>query len=433
MGPPTHEAAQKVCGEAAAAPFHPVVVAPTHNNADTLLDILERVEAQRLPLVVVDDGSRDSTAARLAAWRRGPRRVAVEAITHETNRGKAAALRAGFARARALGYSHAVTLDTDGQLDPEDIPPMLAAARHDPGALILGVRDALQHDGPGRRLSNFGVRLACGARLEDSQCGLRVYPLSLVEALGCRGERYAWETEILVRAAWAGAGLVEVPVHSRYFPPEKRVSSFRPISDSLRGLALHLRLLGRRLLPWGSPGVPSACAREAQAPWRRRFLEWVSPRALWHELRAGPAGRASFAAALSLGTFIANLPIYGLQTLLSLYVAKRLHLHPLPLVAGSHLSTPPIGPSLVFAAIGIGHLLLNGGWPGELPPLEGPMHVLRLSGHLLGAWLIGSVIVGFVCMIVTFFGCLAVLRLWPGRARAALRGHEAAAHERAHA
>jgi uncharacterized protein (DUF2062 family) len=73
--------------------------------------------------------------------------------------------------------------------------------------------------------------------------------------------------------------------------------------------------------------------------------------------------RTEIAAGLAVGVFIANLPAYGLQSVLSLYSARRLHLHPLPVLLGSHLSTPPVGPLLIAAAIGLGHLILHGSLP----------------------------------------------------------------------
>lgn len=233
----------------------PVAIAPTYNNADTLLGVLERIAALAIPIVVVNDGSSDATAARLETWTSEARRVAVDVVTHPHNRGKAAALRTGFARAVTLGYTHGVTIDTDGQLDPEDAPALLAVARREPTALVLGFRDPATHNGParsmlGRRWSNLGIWLACGQRVHDSQCGMRVYPLELIQAVSCRGQCFAYETEVITRAAWAGCPIEQAPVNSRYFSPEQRVSHFRPVMDSIRGIGLHGRLLSRRLLPW---------------------------------------------------------------------------------------------------------------------------------------------------------------------------------------
>jgi glycosyltransferase involved in cell wall biosynthesis len=232
------------------ASFRPAVVAPTFNNAGTLGEILARLEVLGLPIFVVNDGSTDRTADILSRWQSGGegRHVCV----HRSNRGKAAALRSGFEAAHAAGFSHAVTIDTDGQLPPEDIPAILAAAAACPAALVLGARDECARDYPvrsrlGRRVSNLLVRWECGQQVLDSQCGLRVYPLTLARAAQCRAEHFGFETEIIVRAAWEGRPIASVPVSCRYFAASQRVSHFRPWRDSFRAVAMHLRLLAESM------------------------------------------------------------------------------------------------------------------------------------------------------------------------------------------
>lgn len=207
-------------------------VIPTYNNAGTLLDVVQRTYAQLTDIVVVDDGSTDDTAARLAA---SP--VPVTVVCCGRNRGKGRALREGFRRARAAGFTHAVTIDADGQHYPEDLPRLLAAAREDPAALIVGSRPFDHENMPrgntfANRFSNFWFRVQTGLDLPDTQTGLRIYPLA-----GLRGERwmtsrYEAELELLVVAAWAGVRLRPVTVRVAY--PEDRVSHFRPTLDFLR-------------------------------------------------------------------------------------------------------------------------------------------------------------------------------------------------------
>jgi len=228
------------------ATFRPAIVAPTFNNAGTLGEILGRLEVLGLPIFAVNDGSTDQTGDILGRW--GCSGEGRHVCVHPTNRGKAAALRSGFAAADAAGFSHAVTIDTDGQLPPEEVPAMLAAAAACPAALVLGARDELARDYPvrsrlGRRVSNLLVRWECGQRVLDSQCGLRVYPLALARAGCCRAEYFGFETEIIVRAAWEGTPIASVPVGCRYFTAAERVSHFRPWRDSFRAVAMHVRLL----------------------------------------------------------------------------------------------------------------------------------------------------------------------------------------------
>ena len=112
--------------------FRPVVIAPTFNNARTLEGVLRGVGEIATAVIVVNDGSTDGTAEILQRWAGGG--VERVVLTHEVNRGKAAALWLGFERALALGFSHAVTIDTDGQLNPGEIPTLLKTAEAAGGA-----------------------------------------------------------------------------------------------------------------------------------------------------------------------------------------------------------------------------------------------------------------------------------------------------------
>jgi hypothetical protein len=108
------------------------------------------------------------------------------------------------------------------------------------------------------------------------------------------------------------------------------------------------------------------------------------------------------APSLGVGAFVACSPFYGLHAGISLYLAWRLRLHPLPAVVGSFLSTPPIGVFIVAASIQVGHVLLTGrvlGWPSGV----GEASWWQLSSTVLLAWLLGSVVVGSVVAMVTYF------------------------------
>jgi glycosyltransferase involved in cell wall biosynthesis len=121
------------------AAMREMVVLPTYNNGGTLEDILARVERLGLDVCVVDDGSVDGSAEILARWAGGTNAKLHHVITHRQNQGKAAALASAFEWGSDNGFTHAVTLDTDGQLAPEDVPALLEAARKNPAALILGL------------------------------------------------------------------------------------------------------------------------------------------------------------------------------------------------------------------------------------------------------------------------------------------------------
>jgi len=394
--------------------FSPVAIAPTYNNAGTLIAVLDRVMALGLPLIVVNDGSTDRTVELLGGWAAAHGQLATIAA-HPANRGKAAAMMTGFRLAAERGYSHAVTIDTDGQLDPEQIPELLAVARESPQSLVLGFRDDSSPDYPprsrtGRRLSNFAIRLECGEHVQDSQCGLRVYPLPLALGVRCRADRFGFETEIITKAAWAGCSIREVPVNCRYLSGGRQVTHFNVQRDTARHLVLHARLIARALWPWPHERLFAAASADAGLSWRE-LIRWASPLELWRQMRRRPQDRPALAAGVALGVFIANLPIYGLQTLTSVYLARRLHLHPMAVVVGSHFSTPPVGPALVVAAIWLGHLLLFGE-PITAASLDVARNGLApVAGRLLLEWTVGGVLLGLAFSLISFAAVLLLMRL----------------------
>jgi glycosyltransferase involved in cell wall biosynthesis len=211
----------------------------------TIGAVVRGTRVQLAHVLVIDDGSRDATADAAKA-------AVAEVLRQPKNRGKGAALRAGLAALHERGVTHALTLDGDGQHLPDDIPALLAASAAQPRALVLGAR---QHEpgslAPirvfGNRFANRWVRIACGAAFEDTQSGFRVYPVAETLALGCRADRFAFETEVLIRAVRVGIPVRSVPVHVYNPPAGERVSHFRGFSDTVRivltviGLLLRIR------------------------------------------------------------------------------------------------------------------------------------------------------------------------------------------------
>ncbi len=207
------------------------VVMATYDNAGTIAGIVQRVQAITSRIIVVDDGCTDDTLQQLQRLPQPP-----HIVSYKPNRGKGHALVEGFKRARELGWDYVITLDSDGQHFPEDIPLLVEAAVQHPGALIVGERGT-EHDNMPRgntfanRFSNFWFTLQTGIKLNDTQTGYRLYPIKRLRWLRLTTSRYEAELEMLVFAAWHGIKIVPVPVRVYYPPQGERVTHFRPYAD----------------------------------------------------------------------------------------------------------------------------------------------------------------------------------------------------------
>jgi glycosyltransferase involved in cell wall biosynthesis len=216
------------------------VVVPVYNHGLTVGRVVQEA-SWSLPVIAVDDGSTDETPRVLDQL------PSIRVVTLARNQGKAAALRAGFAKAQELGFSHVITIDADGQHPTQALTGFAAACREAPEALVIGVRDLKAANAPGaRRLSNalstFWFTFETGIHLPDTQCGYRVYPLAVVSRLDVESDRYAFELEIMVKAAWAGIPLRPQPVSVDYSAATSRLSHFHPVRDFLRAVRTHTRL-----------------------------------------------------------------------------------------------------------------------------------------------------------------------------------------------
>jgi glycosyltransferase involved in cell wall biosynthesis len=394
--------------------FRPCLVLPTYNNAGTLGEVVSASLRLGFPTYVVNDGSTDGTAAVLASLAGEP---GLHLLEHPVNGGKAAAMLTGFYAALADGCTHAATIDTDGQLDPLQARELLDLAAQCPRALVLGARSTKIERYPlksklGRGTANLLIFLECGAKVSDSQCGLRVYPLGLIRDVPVRSGRFGFETEVITRAAWAGCEIVESPVRCTYAAPGKRITHFRPLVDTLRAAGLHARLLARGLSPWPHRRWP-ARADDGRSLWRR-FVDWMNPLPAWRTARENGEGRP-LAAALGVGVFIANLPLYGLHSVLGLWAARKFRLQPMAVITGSLVATPPLGPVLIAAGIALGHLVLRGRWPA-LSSYDVRDGYWRLIQDVALEWTTGGVLLGVAMGAGTFVlvrGALSVLPRTP--------------------
>ncbi len=210
------------------------VIVPTYNNAGTVIDVLDRLQPYIGDIIVVNDGSTDNTQQLLDAYSNP-----ITIVSYPQNGGKGCALKKGFEKALKMGFVYGITIDSDGQHYPEDLPEFAEAMRLHPGALVVGNRKLTQENMPGKNsfanyFSNFWFMLQTWQYLPDTQTGYRVYPLTELRGLGMLTCRYEAELELLVFSAWGGIDLVSTPIRVYYPPKGERVSHFRPVYDFFR-------------------------------------------------------------------------------------------------------------------------------------------------------------------------------------------------------
>jgi glycosyltransferase involved in cell wall biosynthesis len=209
------------------------VLVPTYNNEKTLAKVLESLLLYTDQIIVVNDGSTDSTPVVLSGFPQ------VELVAYGQNKGKGFALRTGFQRAVSSGYDYAITIDSDGQHFAEDLGKFLIKLKEHPSAIIIGARNMEQASVPGKssfgnKFSNFWFWVETGLRMNDTQSGYRLYPVKQMSGMKFLTRKFEFEIEVLVTSAWRGIEITEVPVRVFYAEKESRVSHFRPFKDFTR-------------------------------------------------------------------------------------------------------------------------------------------------------------------------------------------------------
>jgi len=219
------------------------VAIPAYNCAATVAGVVAAVSRENHPVLVIDDGSDDDTS--LAA-----REAGAEVLRNPQNLGKGASIRRALAWARNRQIERLVTMDGDGQHLASELGKLLGAAASKPDAIVIGQRivaPAMVSANKlfGNRFANRWVEIACKKAIPDTQSGFRVYPVAATLALGTRARRFAFETEVLIRAVRAGVEIHSQPVRVYYPPADQRTSHYRPFVDTVRIIFVVLGLIFR--------------------------------------------------------------------------------------------------------------------------------------------------------------------------------------------
>lgn len=207
-------------------------VIPAFNNETTISRVVEKTRGEIDHVLVVDDGSTDETA-----------RLAQDAGAHvirvSKNRGKGNALRMSFHYAVTNDFDAIITLDSDLQHDPSEIPKFIKHHATTKSKIVVGARLRGRGKMPRVRYANniigtYTFSWLIGQPVEDSQCGFRLYDREVMENIHILNDGFEAEADILLRAGKRGYKIGFVPIRTIYFSNHQHRSYYRPIKDTFR-------------------------------------------------------------------------------------------------------------------------------------------------------------------------------------------------------
>ncbi len=322
------------------------VLIPTYNNEKTLKRVIDGVLEYTGDIIAVNDGSTDSTPQILARYPQ------ITVITLTENQGKGNGLKTGFRKAKELGYHYAITIDSDGQHYPDDLPVFVEALLQEKeDVLLIGNRNMSQDGIPkkssfGNRFSNFWFWFETGIKLEDTQSGYRLYPLLKIPKKYFT-PKFEFEIEIIVRTAWRHVPVKNVPVKVLYDPSE-RVSHFRPFRDFTRISILNTILVTITLFYI----IPRNFVNNFKKKSFKRFIK--------EDVLESDGSNRIKAFSIALGVFIGLSPFWGFQTLLVISLSVLFKLNKVLAFVASNVSLPPFIPFIIAASLFLGAPFVQG-------------------------------------------------------------------------
>lgn len=352
------------------------VLIPTYNNQKTLKRVIDGVLEYTENIIVVNDGSTDSTKEILSQYPQ------INVISLLENKGKGNGLKIGFRKAKKSGYNYAITIDSDGQHYPDDIPVFVEALLNEnEDVLLIGNRNMSQDGIPkkssfGNRFSNFWFWFETGIKLEDTQSGYRLYPLHRIPKKYFT-PKFEFEIEIIVRTAWRHVHVKNVPIKVLYDPAE-RVSHFRPFKDFTRISILNTILVTITLLYI----IPRNFVNNFKKKSIRKFIK--------EDVLESDGSNRTKAFSIALGVFIGLSPFWGFQTLLVISLAVLFKLNKVLAFVASNVSLPPFIPFIIAASLFLGSPFVSGNSDIFSQELNFDLVKNNLLQYIIGSMILAS-------------------------------------------
>lgn len=370
-----------------------VVLIPTYNNAGTISQVIDDVKQFASDIIVVNDGSTDNTSRILAST------DGIRVIDYAKNRGKGHALRLGLSKAYEWGYRYAITIDSDGQHYADDIPVFIDRIEQVPDSLLIGARNLTADNMPSKntfanKFSNFWYKVETGNSLDDTQSGFRLYPLTKLQKIHFITRRYEFEVEIIVRAAWRGVNVENVPIKVYYPPVEERVSHFRPLQDFTRISILNTVLVTYALLFY----YPWKFVRSLTLSNIKEFFD--------KQVVHSSDSNIRMATAMGWGIFCGIIPFWGYQMIFAGVSAHFMRLNKIVAIAFSNISIPPMIPFILYGSMLSGAIMMNKENIFSIETISMESVGSSLSQYLIGSFTLATVsgtavfILSYIIMII---------------------------------
>ncbi len=380
-----------------------LIVIPTYNNAGTLSYVINQVKEYSNDILIVNDGSTDNTQELIE-------KEDVKCISYTPNRGKGFAVRQAISYAKENGYDYILTLDSDGQHYASDIVNFVDKIEEEPNQLIIGSRNLAAENMPSKntfanKFSNFWYRVETGQQLSDTQSGFRLYPVNNLVNMRFFSNRYEFEVEVIVRAAWKGVKVCNIPIKVYYPPEDERVSHFKPLKDFTRISILNTLLVTIALVYY----YPWKFIRSLTKENIRNFIK--------DNITESKESNLKISAAFGLGIFFGIAPVWGYQMILAAFTAHLLKLNKVLTLISSNISIPPMIPFLLYGSFWTGGLIL-----GSQKKISLESITIENVYSDLFQYLCGAVVFALACGIAIFLISFILLTIFRGRVKIKTNG-----------
>lgn len=366
------------------------VIVPTYNNDKTIVEVIDDLLKYTDKIIIVNDGSTDNTKTLLEKYN------FLDIISYSKNQGKGYALRKAFKFALNKGFKNAITIDSDGQHFADDLANFFNCDIEN--SLIIGSRNMTNSDIPnkssfGNKFSNFWFKTETGIKLTDTQSGYRLYPIKKLQSIKYFTKKYEFEIEVIVKAAWKGINVCNVPIKVYYAPKDKRISHFRPFKDFFRISLLNAYFVFLAFVYF----IP------------RNFLRNIKNKSLKENFNnyifKKDETDKKIILSVMLGIFMGIVPIWGYQLVTAILLAYLFKLNKAIVIITANISIPPMIPFILYASFVTGGLFTGKGLESFKFSLNFSFDTIKdnLFQYLLGAFIfaiISALILGFISFLI---------------------------------